>query len=128
MTTVNSGIETSSNILAVEAGAHVVLNEGAVIQNNSGANAISLTRSTNGSSLTLNGGEIINNTSAGGAVWGGGKITINSGKVNGNHATSIGGAFRMLNNNAGNTISFTVNIKKMPRSSLKLRRTRLIQR
>jgi len=74
----------------------VVLNEGAVLQNNDGANAVSLGTRT-GSTLTLNGGEIINNHSAAGAIWGGGAITINSGKVNGNHG-GIGGAIRVVTN------------------------------
>ncbi len=107
--TTNSGISTSANIVSVGIGAHLVLEEGAIIQNNAGANAVSLTRSTNGSSLTLNGGEIINNTSAAGAIWGGGAIVINSGKISNNHATSVGGGIRMLDNNAGNTVSFTMN-------------------
>ena len=107
--TINAGITTSANIVAVGIGAHLVLEEGAILQNNSGANAVALTRNANGSSLTLNGGEIINNTSAAGAIWGGGKIVLNSGKISYNHATSIGGGIRMLDNNAGNTISFTMN-------------------
>lgn len=104
----NIGITTTANIIAVGTGSHLVLNEGAVIQNNDGANAISLTRNKIGSSLTVNGGEIINNTSTAGAIWNGGAIVLNSGKINGNHATSIGGAIRMLDNNTGN-ISFTMN-------------------
>ena len=107
--TTNSGITTTESIITAAAGAHIVLGDGAVIQNNDGANAISLTRNTNGSSLTIKGGEIINNSSQAGAIWGGGKITLNSGKINGNHATVVGGAIRMLDNNAGNTISFTMN-------------------
>ncbi len=107
--TENSGMKTSGTLILASIGAHIVLEEGAVLQNNDGANAITLERNANGSSLTVNGGEIINNTSAAGAIYNGGKITINSGKLNGNHATSIGGAIRMLNNSAGGTISFTMN-------------------
>ena len=47
--------------------------------------------------MTINGGEIINNHSAAGAIWGGGAITMNSGKINGNHG-GIGGAIRVVTN------------------------------
>jgi len=81
--------------------------EGTVIQNNAGANAVSLA-TRGGGSLIVNGAQIINNTSAAGAIWGGGNITINEGsKINGNHATSIGGAIRMVD--GYNNITFTMN-------------------
>ncbi len=94
--TENSGITTSGAIIETEANAHIVLGEGAVIQNNDGANAINIGTKA-GSTLTINGGEIINNHSAAGAIWGGGAITLNSGKVNGNHG-GIGGAIRIVTN------------------------------
>jgi len=94
--TVNSGVTATGALVATESNAHIVLGEGAVLQNNDGANAVNLgTRA--GATLTLNGGEIINNHSAAGAIWGGGAITINSGKVNGNHG-GIGGAIRAVTN------------------------------
>ena len=94
--TVNAGVTASGALVVTEANAHIVLGEGAVLQNNDGANAVNLgTRA--GATLTLNGGEIINNHSAAGAIWGGGAITINSGKVNGNHG-GIGGAIRAVTN------------------------------
>ena len=93
--TVNSGMTTTGAIITTNKG-HIVLNEGAVLQNNDGANAV-FPGTRTGGTLTLNGGEIINNHSAAGAIWGGGAITINSGKVNGNHG-GIGGAIRIVTN------------------------------
>ena len=94
--TVNTGVTATGALVATEGNAALVLNEGAVLQNNDGANAVFLgTRS--GSTLTINGGEIINNHSAAGAIWGGGAITLNSGKINGNHG-GIGGAIRVVTN------------------------------
>lgn len=94
--TVNSGMTASNALVTIGKEAHLVLNEGAVLQNNDGANAVNLgTRA--GATLTINGGEIINNHSAAGAIWGGGEITMNSGKVNGNHG-GIGGAIRAVTN------------------------------
>ena len=94
--TVNSGIVTSGALVAIGANAALVLEEGAILQNNDGANAVSLGTRV-GSTLTINGGEIINNHSAAGAIWGGGAITMNAGKVNGNHG-GIGGAIRAVTN------------------------------
>ena len=94
--TINSGMTTSGAIVTTEGNGAVVLEEGAVLQNNDGANAVFLNART-GSTLTLNGGEIINNHSAAGAIWGGGAITLNSGKINGNHG-GIGGAIRAVTN------------------------------
>lgn len=94
--TVNTGITATGAIVATEGNGAIVLNEGAVLQNNDGANAVFLNTRT-GSTLTINGGEIINNHSAAGAIWGGGAITMNSGKINGNHG-GIGGAIRVVTN------------------------------
>ncbi len=94
--TVNAGVTASGALVVTEANATIVLNEGAILQNNDGANAVNLGTRTGGS-LIINGGEIINNHSAAGAIWGGGAITLNSGKVNGNHG-GIGGAIRVVTN------------------------------
>ena len=94
--TVNSGITATGAIVATETNAAIILNQDAVIQNNDGANAVNLGTRL-GATLTINGGEIINNHSAAGAIWGGGAITMNSGKVNGNHG-GIGGAIRVVTN------------------------------
>ncbi|MBR4880384.1 MAG: hypothetical protein IKU19_00515, partial [Clostridia bacterium] len=105
--TTNSGIVATGALIASEGNGKIVLNEGTVIQNNGGANAISLA-TRGGGALTLTGAQVINNTSAAGAIWGGDDITINEGtKINYNHATSIGGAFRMVN--GYNAIIFTMN-------------------
>lgn len=94
--TVNSGMTASGAIVAAEANSKIVLEEGAVLQNNAGANAVNLGTRV-GATLTINGGEIINNSSAAGAIWGGGEITLNSGKVNGNYG-DLGGAIRVVTN------------------------------
>ena len=94
--TVNSGVTASGALVVTEANATIILGEGAILQNNCGANAVNLGTRTGGK-LIVNGGEIINNYSAAGAIWGGGEITINSGKVNGNHG-GIGGAIRVVTN------------------------------
>ena len=94
--TTNSGIVASGMIIATTQNAHIVLENGAVIQNNDGAYAIHL-ETRKGNTLTINGGEIINNRSAGGAIWGGGETTLNSGKINGNQGGN-GGAFRIVTN------------------------------
>lgn len=105
--TSNSGVVATGNIIATSGNGKIVLNKGTVIQNNDGANAISLA-TRGGGSLTVNDAQIINNTSAAGAIWGGGNITINEGsKINGNHATSIGGAIRMVD--GYNNITFIMN-------------------
>lgn len=53
--------------------------------------------SRTGSKLIVNGGEIINNHSAAGAIWGGGEIILNSGKIN-NNSGQLGGAIRVVTN------------------------------
>ncbi len=105
--TVNAGISATDALITTEGNGSIVLNEGVVLQNNDGANAIFI-NTRGGGSLTLNGAQIINNTSAAGAIWGGSNITVNEGTViSGNHATTIGGAFRMVDGN--NAITFTMN-------------------
>ena len=87
----------TGNLIIAESNAAIVLEEGAVLQNNVGAHAVNLGTRI-GATLTLNGGEIINNSSASGAVWGGGHITINSGKISNNTSTGSAGAIRMVSN------------------------------
>lgn len=94
--TTNTGLQVSGALVATEGNGSVVLNSGAVLQNNDGGNAVFLNTRT-GSTLTLNGGEIINNHAAAGAIWGGGAVTVNSGKINGNHG-GLGGAIRVVTN------------------------------
>lgn len=94
--TVNSGVTATGAIVAHEANSKLILEEGAVLQNNDGANAVNLNTRV-GAKLIVNGGEIINNHSSAGAIWGGGEITVNSGKINGNHG-GIGGAIRVVTN------------------------------
>ncbi len=92
----NDGIVATGALVNLGANATLILGEGAVLQNNDGANAVNLGTRTGGK-LIINGGEIINNHSGAGAIWGGGEITLNSGKVNGNHG-GIGGAIRVVTN------------------------------
>ncbi len=94
--TTNSGVTATGALVVAESNAHIVLGEGAVLQNNDGANAVNLGTRV-GSTLTINGGEIINNSSAAGAIWGGGEITLNSGKISNNYG-GIGGAIRVVTN------------------------------
>ncbi len=94
--TINSGITTSGNLVVTSSNAHLVLEEGTVLQNNDGAYAVNLGTRL-GATLTLNGGWIINNRSEAGAIWGGGHIIINEGsKINYNSSTGIAGAIRMV--------------------------------
>ena len=91
----NSGVAATGDLILAEANAKIVLNEGAVLQNNDGAFAVNLGTRI-GASLTMNGGEISYNRSSAGAVWGGGEITINDGKINNNMSTGPAGAIRMV--------------------------------
>jgi len=94
---VNNGVTATGNLIAAGNNASIVLNAGAVLQNNDGAHAVNLGTRI-GATLTLNGGEIIYNRSDSGAVWGGGHITVNSGKISYNTSTSFAGAIRMVSN------------------------------
>ncbi|MBQ4073886.1 MAG: hypothetical protein IJD39_01625 [Clostridia bacterium] len=89
--------EVTGSLVVTEANSHIVLNEGAVLKNNYGAHAVSLGTRI-GATLTLNGGEIVGNSSDSGAIWGGGHITVNSGKINNNSSTGSAGAIRMVSN------------------------------
>ena len=94
--TVNVGVQATGCLVNVCAGGVLTLGEGAVLQNNDGANAVFLATRA-GAKLVIDGGEIINNHAAAGAIWGGGEIVLNDGKVNGNHG-GIGGAIRVVTN------------------------------
>lgn len=90
------GATATGNLIATEGNGSIVLNDGAVLQNNVGAHAVSLA-TRGGGSLTLNGAQIINNSSDSGAIWGGGAIIVNEGsKINGNSSTGSAGAIRMV--------------------------------
>lgn len=91
----NEGVTATGAIVEAQANSAIILNEGAVLQNNNGAHAVNLGTRI-GATLEINGGEIINNSSDSGAIWGGGHITMNSGKINNNSSTGIGGAIRMV--------------------------------
>ena len=106
--TQNTGLATTGNIVSLAANANLVLGEGAVIQNNDGASAVSLATRGNGV-LTIDGGEIINNNGGGaGAIWGGGAIVLEDGKINGNMG-GIGGVVRSVDSQGRYNVSFTMN-------------------
>lgn len=95
--TTNTGVKALGNLIAANANASIYLNEGSVLQNNDGLHAVNLgTRA--GATLTINGGEIIHNQSDSGAIWGGGNIVMEDGKINGNSSTGSAGAIRMVGN------------------------------
>ena len=99
--TVNAGATATGSLVFVNSKSTAVLGEGVIIKNNVGANAVNV---ASGASLIIDGAEIINNNSSAGAIWGGGSITLNSGKINYNSSTGIAGAIRMASNS-----SFTMN-------------------
>ena len=92
-----AGANATGNLIATTNG-HIVLGEGTVVKNNNGAHAIYLNHgSGKKGTLTLNGAQIINNSSDSGAIWGGGAITVNEGsKINNNSSTGFAGAIRMV--------------------------------
>ena len=94
--TVNSGVAATGNLIYAKNKAQIVLDEGAILQNNVGAHAVYLDHSVKNTKLVINGGEIINNASGSGAVWGGGAITLNAGKISNNSSTGSAGAIRMV--------------------------------
>ncbi len=94
----NEGLVATGYLIGTEGNGSIVLEQGAILQNNDGANAVFLA-TRGGGSLTLNGGHVINNSSNAGAIWGGGHIYVNAGsKINGNSSTGIAGAIRMVGN------------------------------
>lgn len=101
--TENVGITTTESLITAAANSQIILGEGAIVQNNDGAVAINLGTRI-GATLVINGGEVINNNSNAGAIWGGGHITLNSGKINYNSSTGLAGAIRMVS-----SCNFTMN-------------------
>ena len=98
--TVNEGLVAQGTLITTESNAHVVLGKDAVVQNTDGTFAITIGGNKN-ATLVIDGGEIRNNNSSYGAIYAGGSITINSGKINGNSAMvngkdNYGGVFRMV--------------------------------
>ena len=95
--TENAGLTAMGSLLvATGANTKLIVGEDAIIQNNDGVIAVNI---SGGASLELDGGEIINNNAEGGAIWGGGNITVYSGKINQNSSPSISGAVRMTSGN-----------------------------
>ncbi len=95
--TANNGVVATGVLVDAASNAKIVLGEGAVLQNNDGALAVNLGTRI-GATLIIDGGQIINNQSGSGAIWGGGHITIYDGKISGNSSTGIAGAIRMVSN------------------------------
>jgi len=91
----NSGVKATGNLIAAKENAIIILKEGTVLKNNDGACAVDLGTRI-GATLEINGAEIVNNSSNAGAIWGGGHITMNSGKISNNSSTGIAGAIRMV--------------------------------
>ena len=101
--TENVGVVATGALISAESNAQIVLGEGAVVQNNCGSLAINLGTRI-GATLVIDGGEVVNNCSDAGAIWGGGNITLNSGKISNNNSTGLAGAVRMVSN-----CNFTMN-------------------
>ena len=91
----NDGVTATGSLVVANNNTSIVLGNGAVLQNNDGANAVNLGIRI-GATLTIDGGEIINNRSSSGAIYGGGHITLNSGKISNNNSTDLAGAIRMV--------------------------------
>ncbi len=102
----NSGMTTTGTLITLANNAHLVLNEGTVLQNNDGGAALYPSFKSD-ATVTLNGAWIVNNNTNGGtgAIWGGANITVNEGsKINSNYSSSNGGVIRMVSQH-----SLTVN-------------------
>ena len=102
--TTNSGVTATGTLIDANKNASIILGEGAVLQNNAGAYAVNLGTRI-GATLTMNGGQIMNNESGAGAIWGGGHITVNEGsKISGNSSSGFAGVVRMVS-----SCNFTMN-------------------
>ena len=90
------GAPATGNLICSTGSGEIVLNKDTVLKNNNGAHAVSLEKNGKGK-LTLNGAEIVNNSSNSGAIWGGGDIVVNEGsKISHNSSTGSAGAIRMV--------------------------------
>lgn len=96
-TPTNTGATATGTLVVANTNAKIILEDGAILQNNDGAHAVNLGTRI-GATLTMNGGEIIYNRSGSGAVWGGGHITLNAGKISNNVSKGSAGAIRMVSN------------------------------
>ena len=102
--TTNSGVTATGALIDANKNASIILGDGAVLQNNAGAYAVNLGTRI-GATLTMNGGQIMNNESGAGAIWGGGHITVNEGsKISGNSSSALAGVIRMVS-----SCNFTMN-------------------
>ena len=102
---VNNGVTSTAALIIAEGNAKIVLGEDVLIENNDGSCVVNLGTRI-GATLEINGAQIINNknNTGEGVIWGGGHITMNSGKLNGNYSTSSSGVIRMVSN-----CNFTMN-------------------
>jgi hypothetical protein len=102
--TVNAGITVDKALVVTEKNATIILGEGAVLQNNDGANAVNLGTRTGGK-LIVNGGSIYGIDSNGGsAIWQyGGDITINGGLIE----QKAEGTYNFAINGLGGTVTVT---------------------
>ena len=91
----NTGVVATGALVTAAGKGNLILEKGAVLKNNDGAHAVNLGTRI-GATLTINGGEVVYNRSASGAVWGGGHIVMNDGKISHNSSTGLAGAIRMV--------------------------------
>ena len=91
----NTGAVATGALVTAAGKGNLILEKGAVLKNNDGAHAVNLGTRI-GATLTINGGEVVYNRSASGAVWGGGHIVMNDGKISHNSSTGLAGAIRMV--------------------------------
>lgn len=100
---VNNGETSTAALIIAEENAKIVLGEDVLIENNDGSYVVNLGTRI-GATLEINGAQIINCKNGAGVIWGGGHITMNSGKINGNYSTGSCGVIRMVSN-----CNFTMN-------------------
>ncbi len=93
--TYNSNVVATESVIVAEKNAEIILGEGVKIMNHKGSYAINLGTRI-GATLVIDGAEIINCDTDNGVIWGGGHITMKSGKISGNHSKGIAGVIRMV--------------------------------